>query len=52
MELRQFISATILDYIGGVKDAQGKSEPGTVVPLVTDTLENFKAGATCFQVIG
>ncbi len=51
VELRTFISATLLDIIGGVKDAQEKSDLDTIVPEVDDTFQSLEAGISNIQVI-
>jgi hypothetical protein len=51
MELRQFISATLLDIVGAVKDAQEKSDPGTIVPDVASTFQSVEAGIHELQAI-
>jgi hypothetical protein len=41
MNLRDFVSSALIDIIGGVKDAQAKAPPGSIVPA--DTAKTFKA---------
>ena len=52
MELRNFISQTLLDVITGVVDAQSKSVPGTVVPSgVKEAYKAVEVGISELQVI-
>jgi hypothetical protein len=44
MELRPFISQTLIDIIGGVKDAQEKTDPGTIVPSVASSYKSIETG--------
>ena len=51
MELRKFVSTSLLDIVNGVADAQAESQPNTIVPQ-TNTSTNFvNTGLTQFQVI-
>ena len=51
MELRNFISATLLDIVGGVKDAQEKSDPNTIIPDVPRNEKTVQAGTNDLQTI-
>ncbi len=52
MELRNFISQALLDVIGGVEDAQAKSQPGTVVPAgIKKAYKAVEVGISELQVI-
>lgn len=51
MELRNFISATLLDIIGAVKDAQGKSDPNTIIPDVPRNEKTVLAGTNDLQTV-
>ena len=51
MELRQFVSATLLDLLGAVKDAQEKADPDTIIPDVPRHEKTVAAGTADLQVI-
>ena len=52
MILRDFISQALTDIIGGVQDAQGKTEAGTVMPGgLSKSLELLAAGGSQLQVV-
>ena len=52
MELRSFISQALLDVIGGVGDAQSRSQPGTVVPAgIKQAYKAVEAGISEHQTI-
>ena len=52
MELRNFISQALLDVIGGVQDAQSKSDTGSVVPAgIREAYKAVEVGISELQVI-
>jgi len=51
MELREFISKTVEDIIGGVQDAQKKVPEGCVVPAIKQTFEAVQHGVSEFQAV-
>jgi hypothetical protein len=52
MELRSFIKQALLDIVEGVKEAQGETESGTVVPGgFHKTIENVECGLSEVQAV-
>ena len=54
MELRTFITKSLLDIVAGVRDAQNETPPGTIVADADDQATSFewiKQGMTNLQVI-
>jgi len=51
MELRNFISQTLEDIVGGVEDAQKKLPAGCIVPAVKTTFQAVEHGVSEFQAI-
>lgn len=51
MELRRFISQTILDIVGAVKDAQNETFEGCVVPSIAQTFTAVQHGVSEIQAI-
>ena len=44
MDLRDFVSTALLDIIEGVKDAQTKTDKGTIVPAVRQNYKSVETG--------
>jgi len=51
VELRQFISATLLDIVGAVQDAQEKVGHDTIVPNVVRNFKSVETGISDLQSI-
>jgi hypothetical protein len=52
MILKDFVSQALQDIVGGVRDAQSKTEAGTVVPSnITNKMYAVDAGIAPLQVI-
>ncbi len=52
MELRDFISRTLQDIIGGVQDAQSEINDGEIVPTLNENhFDNLSSGLTSYQSV-
>jgi hypothetical protein len=51
MELRNFISKTILDIVGGVADAQKELPLGCVIPSTANTFQSVETGISDIQAV-
>jgi hypothetical protein len=52
MILRDFISKSLLDLIGGIQDAQSKTNAGVIVPAgLSKSLKLVEAGGSELQVV-
>jgi len=52
MELRDFISRTLQDVIGGVQDAQNVIKDGEIVPTLNEGhFDNLSSGLTSYQSV-
>ena len=51
MELRKFISQTLLDIVGAVEDAQSQTPEGCVVPSLVQTFTAVQHGVSEIQAI-
>lgn len=51
MELRKFISQSLVDIIGGVQDAQESTRTGCVIPVVVNNFKAVDSGISEVQVV-
>lgn len=51
MELRKFITQSLLDIIGGVQDAQKGTDEGCIVPNVARTFQAVEHGVSELQIV-
>lgn len=52
MQLREFVTKTLVDLIGGVQDAQSQTPPDTVVPSeLRKLIELVKIGCSEMQIV-
>jgi len=51
MELRSFISTALVDIVGAIQDAQGKTPDDTVVPNIVHNLKAVEAGISELQTV-
>lgn len=51
MNLKDFVSQTLVDIMDGVKDAQARTSPGQVIPYVVKTFEAVEHGVSEIQTV-
>lgn len=51
MDLRAFITQSLLDIVNGVSDAQQQCAKGVIVPKTTSFTEAVKTGYTPYQIV-
>ena len=52
MELRNFISQTLKDIVGGIQDAQSEISDGEIVPKLNETnFSHLASGLTSYQTV-